>query len=173
MGKKKQRKKAKRRLDKWTKDLDFDDVVLAGIGVLVDAAKRNKKKRFKQARRSGMAALDKGWKSIEQLVLADDDPTGSDEPVISYEHQGGGWYSVDVNGLAVARIQGEEAAAEHAGSLLEAYAALDADKQAAGQTGLLHTGGGWYEIHVDGVPVERIRGKEAATARHDEILALT
>jgi hypothetical protein len=68
-------------------------------------------------------------------------------------------------------VQGEESAAAKAGALLEAFAAQDSDTQQTDRTEVMHVGGGWYVILIQGVPVDRVRGQEDADVRYQEILA--
>lgn len=156
MGKKKQAK----RVSKWIEKDDgvtFDDLVYAGLGVLGKSAAKGKKKRFKKAVTRGEALATAGIDSLDRLLAPE-----IEDPVISYAHSGGGWFTVDIGGVIVDTVQGEEAAASRAGELLEGYAALDSDKQDPARYGIYDSGGGWYEIVVHGVPVARIQGQESA-----------
>ena len=123
--------------------------------MLGKAASKGKKKRFKKAMSRGENLATAGIGSLDRLLAPE-----VEEPVISYAHSGGGWFTVDIGGVIVDTVQGEEAAAARAGELLEEYAALD--NQDPTRYGIYESGGGWYEIVVHGVPVARIQGQEEA-----------
>lgn len=171
----KRKKKATRKLVKRIErtieksDLTEMDFVHAGVGLLAATIDGRKgKKRFKRAVKRGRRLTARG------LSLSDPAPSSKTEaavePVISYEHTGGGWYIVAVAGTKVDTIQGEEAAASRAAELLAAYAALDSREQDS-QTSIKHTGGGWYEVTVAGVPIGRYRGKEAVAEQFGHLTA--
>lgn len=175
MGKKKRRKKLAKKIDRWVDESDFteQELMLAGVGLMAKAVEKGKKKAFKRAVKTGEKLAAVGLsvlESAEQQTEAAMPP--SDEAVISYEGRGGGWYGVSVDGVLVDSVQGEEAAAERAAELLAAYAALDPAEQLSKATEIVHTGGGWYDIKVKGVPVARVRGKEVAEERFEEISAV-
>jgi hypothetical protein len=157
----------KKRLRKMIEDTEatWDDIVHAGIGTLAKAAKKGKKKRFGKAVKRGKKTLDLELPELESIVFA------PEEIEIAYAPTGNGWYEVDVNGIVVERVQGEEAAAGRAGELLQAHASLADGKQATSETGILDVGGGWYDVVVSGVPVEKVRGMEAAEERMAEVRA--
>ena len=176
MGKKKKRKKAKKRkqlLKRIEKTIDkgdgvsYDDLAVVGLGVLVDSAKDKKSKRFWKTHKRGTKAAAMGFPVIDS-IFAMEEETDLVEPVISYRHQGGGWYDIEVGGSVVDRVQGETDAAERAGELLEQAAAMDG----AIEDGVSHSGGGWYELVVGGVPVERVQGQEAAETAMERIESL-
>ena len=78
---------------------------------------------------------------------------------------------MQVSGTEIDRLQGEQAAAERAGALLAAYAAQDARSQDDRSTSIDHVGGGWYEVRVAGVPVDRIRGKATVEERYGQLVS--
>ena len=158
----------KKRLRKMIEDTEatWEDIVHAGIGTLAKAAKKGKKKRFGKAVKRGKKALDLELQELESIVFA------SDEIEIAYAPTGNGWYEIDVNGVVIDRVQGEEAAADRAGELLKAHASLAGGKQSASETGILDIGGGWYDVVVSGVPIEKVQGMEAAEERMAEVQAL-
>ena len=174
MGRKRQNKKSARKLVKKIErtieksDLTETDFVHAGVGLLAATMDgRKAKKRFKRAVKRGRRLTARG------LSLSEPAPTKAEsapEPVISYEHTGGGWYEVSVAGTKVDTIQGEEAAASRAAELLAAYAALESREQHS-ETSIKHTGGGWYEVTVSGVPIGRYRGTEAVTGQFGHLNA--
>lgn len=173
MGKKSKRnRKIAKKIDKWTTDNEWspDEVFLAGIGALTAAAAEGKKKRFTKFVKRGRKYAD-----LDVRILSDGDVdeglAEASEPTIAYAPLGGGWYSVEVDGIEVDRVQGEERAAERAGSLLSEFAALEPDVQAARATSLTHAGGGWYEVMVGGVPVARIRGKDNAYEQYGHLVS--
>ena len=166
MGKKKRQRK---KIKKWIltdQGVSFDDIIHAGVSVLSDAAASGKKKKFKKAVKKGQGVVARDLPGLTELLYPEDD-----EPVIAYSHSGGGWYEVDVHGYVVDKVQGEEAAASRAGELLEQFASIEAN-EVSGDTGVKHTGGGWYQVLVHGVPVDTVQGEDAATERYEEIKAL-
>ncbi len=175
MGKKKKKKTKKlaKRMHKIIDkaDVSFDDVVHAGVDVLVKAAKNKDHRSFVKATKRGEKATRAGIRPLADLLEA---PSGIeiDDPVISYTHRAGGWYDVDVDGVIVDRVQGETTAAARAGELLESFAELDPKAQKARRTGVYPSGGGWYEIFQNGVPTVRVQGEEKATEQLAELQAL-
>jgi hypothetical protein len=169
MGDKKKRKRIKKLMAKGD-GVVWDDLVLAGIGTLAEAAKKRKKKVFDKAVERGIRTLDLEIPELDDLVYDDTDDAGSD-PVISYSPHGGGWYNIEIDAVIVERIKGEEEAANRAGELLESFAALDPEEQDNVETGVFHSGGGWYRLVVNGVPVGKVQGEEAANERYAEIEA--
>lgn len=170
--KKKHNRKIAKQIDKWSAkhSWDLDEVLLAGFGALTAAADKGKKKRFTKL-------VDRGrrYANLDVALLADDlgeaHSHEASDPVISYSPRGGGWYSVQIDDVEVDRVQGEETAAERAGSLLESFAGLDPDPQGTRSTSLTHAGGGWYEVIVRGVPVARLRGKEQAHEQYGHLVS--
>lgn len=170
MGAKKKRKKMEKIMAKGD-GVTWDELVLAGIGTLAKASKKGKKKSFNRAVDRGIKTLELNIPDLDEMVYADEGGSNA-EPVISYSPHGGGWYNIDVDGVIVERIKGEEDAANRAGELLEAFAGLDPDDQLSTETGLVHTGNGWYDLKVNGVPIDKIRGEEEANERYAQIEAL-
>jgi hypothetical protein len=168
MGAKKKRKRIQTLMNKGD-GIVWDDLVLAGIGTLAKAAKKGKRKRFDRAVERGVKTLDLEIPELDDLVYDDTGDVGSD-PVISYSPHGGGWYNIEIDNLIVGRVKGEEEAATRAGELLEAFASLDPEERDM-ETGSFHSGGGWYQLMVNGVPVDKVRGEEAANERYAEIEA--
>lgn len=167
MGKK---KKQRKKITKWVEaegGIEFDDLVYAGVGVLAKAARKGKKKAFKKAKERGEEVASLEIEALDQLLGLDEQ-----EPVVSYSHNGGGWYDIDIDGFVVDRVQGEREAATRAGELLEAYAAHESDERDFERTGIYEVGGGWYEVFAVGVPLGRLQGKEEADARFEEISSL-
>lgn len=170
----KSKKKATRKLVKRIErtieknDLTEQDFVHAGVGLLAATIDGRKgKKRFKRAVKRGRRLSQRGLSPFEPASIPQTET--APEPVISYEHTGGGWYVVAVAGTKVETIQGEEAAASRAAELLANYAALDSRERTTG-TSIKHTGGGWYEVTVSGVPIGRFRGKEAVTEQFGHLM---
>lgn len=177
MGKKKKKtRKLAKKVDAAIRDKGISraDIMHAGLGVLASAVEKGKKKRFRNARLQGRALAKVGTPVTTEIVseASQDDTTTRDGPVIGYRPNGGGWYDVEVGSTVVARVQGEEEAASRAGQLLERFAGLDASDQASGPTGVREQGGGWYTIQVEGVPLERVRGRDAAEEAIAKIAAL-
>lgn len=169
MGAKKKRRRIKKMMAKGD-GITWDELVLAGIGTLAKAAKKGKKKTFNRAVKRGIVTLDLDIPELEEMVYSDEG--AESEPVISYSPHGGGWYNIEVDDLIVDRVKGEEESANRAGELLEAFAELDPKDQESIETGVFHTGGGWYELKVNGVPIEKVQGEEAAQERYAEIETL-
>ncbi len=171
MGKKKKQAKRQRKVAEkvavWLDDTDLTEreLILAGIGVMAEAVDRKKKKTFKRAVKAGRRIAELGG-----IDIAADAPA-TDDAEISYRSKGGGWYDVAVDGVTVDSVKGEEEAAARAADLFSKYAALDPEDQADKATELRHSGGGWYDIVVRGVPVDRVRGRESAEERFAAINA--
>lgn len=167
--KKKQQRKIASKVDAWIAegDLTEHELVLAGLGLMSKAVEQSKKKAFKKALKSGQRLLEIGLPSLES-----DNGTTNDDAVVSYAPRGGGWFGVAIDGVVVDSVQGEEAAAARAAEIFAAYAALSSDEQERRDRRIEHAGGGWYDIVCQGVPVERIRGRERAESRFEEILAM-
>ncbi len=129
MGKKskKQKKRAKvaSKVDRWVAEaqLSEEELIMAGLGVMAKAVEQGQKKLFNRAMKAGRRLADLGLPSLDtaganrQKAASDADTSSSSEPVISYQHHGGGWYSVEVAGIEIDRLQGEQPAAERAGEL--------------------------------------------------------
>lgn len=180
MGKKrkKQRRKLAATIEEWLQDAAIDEreLILVGIGVMAHDVTKNKKgKRFKKSLRMGrkLAAIGlpslSAPRAVSATVTSTNGDTGSEPPLIAYAPLGGGWYAIEVDGVVVRHLQGEEDAAAAVAELLAKYAALDPDEQQKRETVLAHSGGGWYDIKVRGVPVDRVRGREDAEDRFAEI----
>ncbi len=170
MGKRKRRK----RIEKILRDGDgivIDDIVLAGVGTLAKAAKKDRQKTFTKAVERGHRAIELDVEALNSLVFPVGESRRASEPVISYSPHGGGWFRIEINGTVVERVKGEEASAARAGELLESYAALSG-KTNPEKTGVIPTGGGWYEIVVSGVPVDKVQGRDLADQRLAEIEGL-
>lgn len=84
-------------------------------------------------------------------------------PAIEAVAIGGGWYEVRVRGVVVEKVQGEGAAAERVAALQREEAALPASARDGGVEAE-PVGGGWYEVKVNGLVVEKVQGKAAAEA---------
>lgn len=183
MGKKskKQKKRAKvaSKVDRWVADgqVSEEELIMAGLGVMAKAVEQGQKKLFNRAMKAGRRLADLGLPSLDTAGANRQEPAGntdtsnSSEPVISYQHNGGGWYTVEVAGIEVDRLQGEQPAAVRAGELLAAYAGQDAADQKSRATGITHVGGGWYEVKVAGVPVDRVRGKDNVEERYGQLVS--
>lgn len=170
----KKRAKVAEKVDRWIakQDLSEQELMMAGLGLMARAVEQSKKKAFKKAVKAGRRIADAGLPSLETLLAQDLTEPDAGDAVISYEARGGGWYGVSVDGVTVDSVQGEEAAAARAAELFAAHAALDSDRQESVRTGMFHSGGGWYDLLVRGVPVARVRGKDAAEERFAEIESL-
>ena len=183
MGKKskKQKKRAKiaSKVDRWVADAELseDELIMAGLGVMAKAVEQGQKKLFDRAMKAGRRLADLGLPSLDtaganrEETASNATTTNLSQPVISYQHNGGGWYTVEVAGIEVDRIQGEQPAAERAGELLAAYAGQDAADQKSRETAVTHVGGGWYEVKVAGVPVDRVRGKDSVEERYRQLVS--
>jgi polyhydroxyalkanoate synthesis regulator phasin len=84
-------------------------------------------------------------------------------PDIEARSTGGGWYEIRVHGLVVDKVQGEDAAAARVEQLRAQDFSTGSDG-APGEITVAATGGGWYEVRVDGVAVDKVQGKRAAEA---------
>lgn len=182
MGKsKKQKKRAKvaAKVDRWVAEAELseEELIMAGLGVMAKAVEQGQKKLFNRAMKAGRRLADFGLPSLDapatdrQGSASDATTSNLSEPVISYQHNGGGWYTVEVAGIEVDRVQGEQPAAERARELLAAYAGQDGKHQTNRTTGINHVGGGWYEVKVAGVPVDRVRGKDSVEERYGQLVS--
>lgn len=176
MGKKKKRRKVARKVEAFlesTPEITERELILAGLGTIASAVAE--KKKTKKRRKAVDKAIASGRKLLEfdvpviEALASDGGETGDRQPVIAYRSRGGGWYDIEVDGIRVDAVQGEESAAERAAELLKGFAALPEDRQLAARTEMRHVGGGWYELTVKGVPVGRIRGREEAEERFTEV----
>lgn len=180
MGKKKKRKKRQRLAKKLNKMIESDeslspqDLIYVGMSVFAKAADKGSRKVYRKAAKRGRTMLEFDLPAINDFAKPHltNQKHELEDPVISYQLHGGGWYEIMVGDTTVTRVQGEEEAAAMAGELLERYAALDANVQGVDRHGAFHVGGGWYEIVVAGVPIDRIQGRDAADERLLEVAAL-
>ncbi|NND03348.1 MAG: hypothetical protein HKN91_11230 [Acidimicrobiia bacterium] len=175
MGKKKRKKLAKKVDSAISKrGIDVDDLMYAGLGVLADAEKKGKKKPFRNAVADGkkVAAFErKATTGLLEHATSVPEAAPSN-PVISYRPNGGGWYDVEIGDFTVDRMQGEDGAAKRAGQLLATFAGLPPEDQNNDLTGVNSEGGGWYTVHVEGIPIQKVRGREEAQSVLDGIMAL-
>ena len=171
MGAKKRKKQAKRIKKIIRKSsVDWDDIVLAGLGTLSRAAKKDKRKLFTNAVKRGIDVVEMEIPAVDRIIYEEHDkPVEGSDPVISYSPHGGGWFNVEIDGQVVERVKGEEESAARAGELLEAFAALDPEEQADRTSGIFHTGGGWYTLKINGVPVDKVRGEDKASDRMSDV----
>lgn len=162
-------------------DVTYDELAMAGVGYLAvklpgkkhkNFEKRSKKvaRRFDELVERGERLAPEEVTVAARVLAADETATAAPEPVISYQPQDGGWFAIEIDGVHVERVQGEDEAARRAGELLANYAALDPSEQQRTTTAVTHTGGGWYDIVVHGVPVDRVRGKDAVMERFGHLL---
>ena len=167
-------------------DVTYDDLAMAGVGVLATTLPGKKHKRVaKRATKSFDKLVDRGRRLAPDGLApqpetadvegspassAEKSSAASAEPVISYQSNGGGWYTIQVDGIEVDRVKGEGPAADRAGELLAKYAALEPSVQRASETALTHSGGGWYDVVVNGVPVDRMRGRDAVNERYGHLV---
>jgi len=84
-------------------------------------------------------------------------------PNVDARATGGGWYEVRVHGLVVDRVRGEDAATTRV-EQLRAQDFAGGDGAAPRKIAVEATGGGWYEVKVDGVVVDKVQGRRAADA---------
>lgn len=116
--------------------------------------------------RDEFAALQKSLRDIARDIDAarkEREVHRAATPDIEARSVGGGWYDVRVHGLTVDKVQGEEAARAR----VEQLRAQDFSTGGDGQPGTVTveaTGGGWYEVRVDGVAVDKVQGRRAADA---------
>lgn len=174
MGKKKRLKKRRkmiRRMEKWIDGESWtaDEVLAAGLATLAGAAKNKDKKRFTRSVKQGRKLMDHFFGFDDSADAGSRDGASPAEPVISYSPVGGGWYSVAIDGVEVDKLKGETRAAERAGELLEAYASTEPSTTNGG-TEVTHSGGGWYDVTVNGVPVGRYRGRDSVPDRFADLV---
>lgn len=176
-------KRVERFIDK--SEVSYDDLAMAGVGLLATTLpdKKNKKqakkaakafnKLVKRGRRLAPESLAQQPDPASDLERAEAEATSatSTEPVISYQAHDAGWFTIHVDDIEVDRVLGEQAAAERAGELIDRYAAFEPGNQHAGDTALTHTGGGWYVVIVNGVPIDRMRGRDATHERYGHFVA--
>lgn len=173
---KKERKKLARRVDGaiTQRGISVEDLIYAGLGSLAKAEKKGKKKVFTRLGELGQKVVAIGMPATVELIeTAQPVPSESyRNPMIAYRPNGGGWYNVEVGDHVVATVQGEEEAAQRAGRLLAEFAALDLEEQEGRVTGIRDQGGGWYTVQVEGVPLDRVRGRAAAERMLEDVMTL-
>ena len=171
-------KRVERFIDK--SEVSYDDLAMAGVGLLATTLPdKGQKKQAKQAAKAFDKLVKRGRRLAPEGIAQQPEPApqlkrakteatsaASTEPVISYQAHDAGWYTIHVDDIEVDRVLGKEAAAERAGELLEKYEALEPANQRSGETALTHTGGGWYVVIVNGVPIDRMRGRDATHERY-------
>ncbi len=84
-------------------------------------------------------------------------------PEVTARATGNGWYEIAVHEVAVEKVHGEEEAVERVAALQRENSTLTADERAAGVEAV-KGGGGWYQIKLNGLVVEKVQGQEAADA---------
>lgn len=184
------RAKLAKRVERFAEanDVTYDQLAMAGLGFLATKLPGKKQKKaerttkrvageFRDLVRWGERIApevesDSAVDEPETVAEVDDVATDAPEPVISYQPRDEDWYAIEIDGVHVDLVQGEQAAAQLAGELLANYAALEPERQRESTTSIVHTGGGWYEVIVQGVPVDRVRGKQVVTDRFGHILDL-
>lgn len=82
-------------------------------------------------------------------------------PEITAVETGNGWYDIVVYGKVVGNVHGEAAAVEEVGRLQRENATLTDAERASGVEAV-KGGGGWYQIKLNGLTVDKVQGKEAA-----------
>lgn len=175
------------------REVTYDDLAMAGVGLLATTLpdKKHKKqakkaansfdKLVKRGRRLAPEGLAQPSESAPEPDPAEPEPQvqpaetdaaseTSTEPVISYQPHDEGWYTIEVDDIEVDRVQGEEAAVERARELVARYKARTSSDQGSGETALTHSGGGWYVVTVNGVPIDRMRGRDATHKRYGHFL---
>lgn len=90
------------------------------------------------------------------------------EPEIYARATANGWYDIYVRGRIVDKVHGEEAATEVVARLQQEDATLTTAERAE-RVEAVRVGGGWYQIKVDGLVVDKVQGKEAAEAAVAEL----
>lgn len=83
------------------------------------------------------------------------------QPEVTAVETGNGWYDVVVYDRVVGKVHGEEEAVEEVARLQRENAALTDAERSAGVEAV-KGGGGWYQIKLNGLVVDKVQGKEAA-----------
>ncbi len=83
------------------------------------------------------------------------------QPEIVAVETGNGWYDIAVYDRVVGKAHGEEEAIEEISRLQKEHATLTEAERSSGVEAV-KGGGGWYQIKLNGLVVDKVQGKEAA-----------
>lgn len=83
------------------------------------------------------------------------------QPEIVAVETSNGWYDIVVHDKVVGKVHGEEEAIDEVARLQQENATLTAAERASGVEAV-KGGGGWYQIKLNGLVVDKVQGKEAA-----------
>ena len=83
------------------------------------------------------------------------------QPEIVAVESGNGWYDISVYDRVVGKVHGEEEAIEEISRLQKENATLTEAERSSGVEAV-KGGGGWYQIKLNGLVVDKVQGKEAA-----------
>ncbi|MEP0546000.1 MAG: phasin family protein [Rhodothermales bacterium] len=83
------------------------------------------------------------------------------QPEIVAVETGNGWYDITVYDRVVSKAHGEEEAIEEISRLQKENATLTEAQRSSGVEAV-KGGGGWYQIKLNGLVVDKVQGKEAA-----------
>ncbi len=83
------------------------------------------------------------------------------QPEIVAVETGNGWYDISVYDRVIGKAHGEEEAIEEITRLQQENATLTAAERDSGIEAV-KGGGGWYQIKLNGLVVDKVQGKEAA-----------
>lgn len=83
------------------------------------------------------------------------------QPEIVAVETGNGWYDITVYDRVVSKAHGEEEAIEEISRLQKENATLTEAQRTSGVEAV-KGGGGWYQIKLNGLVVDKVQGKEAA-----------
>ncbi len=85
------------------------------------------------------------------------------QPEAEARATGNGWYEIVVHDVAVEKVHGEDEAVERVAELQRENATLTAAERTSGVEAV-KGGGGWYQIKLNGLVVEKVQGQDAADA---------
>ncbi len=85
------------------------------------------------------------------------------QPEVEARTTGNGWYEIVVHGIVTEKVHGEDEAVERVAELQRENAALTATERTSG-VDMVKGGGGWYQIKLNGLVVDKVQGKDAAEA---------
>jgi hypothetical protein len=144
----------------------LEEFMLAGIGVF-ERGSSNRPRKFRKALKRGRKAQRSSDTYAGALARVN-----AVSPVYVLPGGGGGWHEIWLREILVGRVQGEDEALRRMAELTLEYIDVDEGERAA-PADMRAGGGGWYELTVHGVVVDRVQGEQEARARVDQFRGTT